>query len=189
MPSYVNVYPNTLDEEFCASVVETFQNDHRIQDDPQPDYSRRKYLNLSAHTDWLGIVSKFLLKTNELAEDYFSVPDGMEDVAVTDWIDDGFIMSHYRPGDDLILHFDGQNSEENYNGLRLATVLFFLSTCEGGELYFPFQDLKIAPVQGTAVVFPPGHTHPHQVLGVETDRFAVQTWLTHPEFKVVSTTD
>lgn len=185
MPQYIKTYSKALPSALCESLIERFKSDDRVSADPQPDYSTRQFLNLSHCPDWLGPVANILDVTNQLAEDYFAVPEGMEEVALEDWIDDGFIMSHYKSGDHLILHVDGQNTEENCNGLRVATVLFFLCDCEGGELYFPLQDVSIKPEKGLAVIFPPGYSHPHEVLEVKSDRFIVQTWLTHPNLKVV----
>ena len=185
MPQYISQFENVLDQEFCNKMIDKFKSDSRTMPDPQPDYSTRRFLNLSLCDDWIGFISPLLEKTNAIAEEYFAVPEGMESVAVSDWIDDGFIMSHYRKGDDLILHVDGQNSEEGFNGLRLGTVVFFLATSEGGELHFPLQDVCISPVAGRAVMFPPVYTHPHEVLKVKSDRYIVQTWLTHPQYKVV----
>jgi len=47
------------------------------------------------------------------------------------------------------------------------------------------QDTKVKPVMGSAVVFPVGFTHPHEVEESLSNRYIVQTWLTDTRFVVV----
>lgn len=182
---FIREYPGVLTADDCQAWINKFAKDTRVSPDPQPDYSSRHYLNLSEQSDWLPEVTRLLEVTNDLAEDFFSRPEGLEETAVADWIDDGFIMSHYRSGDDLALHVDGQNAEFPFNGLRLATVVFFLNQSTGGELVFPLQGISIRPQVGKAVVFPPDYSYPHKVNQVQDNRFIVQTWLTDPSLMVV----
>ncbi len=102
-----------------------------------------------------------------------------------DLMDDGFILAHYKPGDALELHIDGQSSEKGNNGLRVATVLFFLNQAKGGELEFPLQSQTIKPALGSGVVFPVDFNFPHRVLPAKTDRYILQTWLTDARYQVV----
>ncbi len=189
MPSHIKVFDDVLDKDFCKKVIEQFKSDNNVADDPQPDYSRRRYLNLSEQRSWLSELSPLLEKSNVVAEQYFHRSEGLEETAVSDWLDDGFIMSCYSPGDDLALHADGQSCEYPYNGLRLATLVFFLCNCEGGELYFPMQGVTVTPRVGRAVMFPSGYTHPHGVKKVASERFIIQTWLTDPNLEVIQRGD
>ncbi len=128
---------------------------------------------------------KASLASREIATSYFERPAGMEDVTSQDWMDDGFILAHYKSGDTLELHVDGQSSEEGNNGLRVATALFFLNQAEGGELEFPLQAQIIHPTLGTGVMFPVDYNFPHRVLKAKTDRYILQTWLTDPRYQVI----
>ncbi len=182
---FVDVFDQALSVDYCEKAIDQLSRDQRLTDDPQPDYSTRKYMNLSEHKDLNKFTMNFSHVASDLAESYFELPEGMEESQIADWIDDGFIFAHYRPGDDLKLHVDGQSSEKGRNGLRLVTVLFFLNDTQGGELVFPMQERVIQPKQGSAVVFPVGFTHPHFVEACQSDRFIVQTWLTDPRHAVV----
>jgi hypothetical protein len=84
------------------------------------------------------------------------------------------------------MHIDGQTADDHHNTLRIATLLFYLNDVDdGGETYFPLQNLKVKPKTGRAVVFPVGFTHPHEVLKTESPRYILQTWITDPNFKVI----
>ena len=122
---------------------------------------------------------------NTLVESYFDRPDAYAETRPANWIDDGYVMACYDPGATCALHVDGQCAEEPSNGYRIATLLFFLNTVEeGGEIYFPMQDIKIKPVQGTAIIFPPGYMHPHEVLPPKTPRYIAQTWITDADLVI-----
>lgn len=185
MPKYIKSFDNILAPELCSTLMEKFDADERVKLDPQPDYSTRKYMNLSLCSDWLPEIIPIAEAANNISMEYFRRPEGLEESGIEEWMDDGFIMAKYTKGDSLVLHVDGQSGEEPNNGLRLATIVFFLNTCRGGETFFPLQGVKVPPTAGSAVIFPPGHTHPHEVLEAITDRYIVQTWITDPALKVI----
>ena len=182
---FIEVFEHVLSPEYCQNTIEQLRSHESLEEDPQPDYSMRRYMNLSQNKNLNTLTMKFSQVANDLAQEYFQLPEGMEESQMDDWWDDGFIFAHYRPGDDLKLHVDGHSSEEGRNGLRLVTVLFFLNDiANGGELIFPMQERNVQPQQGSAVVFPVSFTHPHRVAACKSDRFIVQTWLTDTRFVV-----
>jgi hypothetical protein len=190
MPRYVKTFEGVLSPDFCAEVIKRFEADRRVQADPQPDYSTRHYLNISECADWRKQVTHFGGVAHRLVESYFSVPKSMNAARYHEWSDDGYIVCRYAPGDACILHVDGQCSEPGRNGLRIATLIFYLNDVEdGGETFFPLQDLKVAPRRGRAVLFPIGHTHPHQVLKAGSPRYIMQTWITDPNLIVTDRRD
>ncbi len=185
MEPYIRIFENVLDDDACAAIRNAFDADPAVREDPQPDYSQRLFLVASEHASWLSRLSPLVTATEEVATEYFTMPGDPESLVVPEWIDDGFVIARYDVGHDLALHADGQTPVYPQNGLRLATLLFFLNDCEGGELYFPIQDLKISPRQGRAVMFPPDHWYPHQVLAARSPRYIAQTWLMDPTLMVV----
>lgn len=185
MPQYVRTFDDVLSADFCTQVMRRFDADRRVNPDPQPAYSTRRYLNISECPDWKTLQVHFASVASRLIESYFSVPKSMNAARYHEWSDDGYIVCRYAPGDGVILHVDGQCALPPLNGLRLCTLLFYLNDVDdGGETYFPLQDLKVKPKRGRAVVFPVGHTHPHQVLKAKSDRYIVQTWITDPHMVV-----
>jgi hypothetical protein len=185
MPQFIKVYQHALTPEFCQKVIAKFDADARVQPDPQPDYSTRKFLNASECPDWAAINATFCRVANDLIADYFSRDDEIQGATHQEWSDDGYVVVRYDPGDDVIMHVDGQCSVEPNNGLRLATLLFYLNDVDdGGETYFPLQKQKVKPEQGKAIMFPVAFTHPHSVLRAGSKRYIMQTWITDPELLV-----
>ena len=186
MSHHIKIHEQVLSPAFCAAAIARFDADKRVKPDPQPDYSTRRYLSLSRCVDWLSVSSELCRHANRLMADYFARPAELAAATHHEWTDDGYVMACYDVGDSLIMHVDGQCAVEPNNGLRLATVLFYLNDVpEGGETYFPLQEIKIAPKAGRAVVFPVGFTHPHSVLTTKSPRYIIQTWITDPHMVVV----
>ncbi len=181
MPRYIKVFENVLPIDLCDKLIAKFNKDDRVESDPQPDYSGRTYLYVSDKPDWLELVRKVEPIANDLVLKYFdSINSGLPD-----WFDDGYVLARYAPGDSLILHDDGQCSDPGRNGLRVATLIFYLNTSPDGATAFPNQDVRVESVQGRALIFPAMLTHPHEVAPVKADRYILQTWITDPGLAVV----
>lgn len=176
-----------LSPELCKKIIERFEADKRVQPDPQPDYSTRKYLNVSECGDWSALNVQVAKRANEITREYFKRPRFLRAATHEEWADDGFVVSRYDVGDACIMHVDGQCPVAPQNGLRLATLLFYLNDVEdGGETWFPLQDLKVKPARGRAVMFPVGFSHPHEVLKATSARYILQTWITDPHMVVTA---
>ena len=185
MTQHIKTFEAALSPELCAEIIARFDADLRVQSDPQPDYSTRHYLNASLCREWRPINVKLCSIANELTAAYFARPPQLQQSTYHEWGDDGYIVSRYDVGDTCIMHIDGQTTEEPHNGLRIATLLIYLNDVpSGGETCFPMQNVKIKPVQGRALMFPVGYTHPHEVVKATSKRYIVQTWITHPSFVV-----
>lgn len=185
MARHVRIFENALPPELCEAVIARFEQDKRVQPDPQPDYSTRSYLNISQCADWLGLNTQLCRYVNDLTGAYFHREGALAQATHHEWSDDGYVVSRYDVGDACIMHVDGQCAVAPQNGLRLATLLFYLNDVpEGGETTFPLQDLAIKPVRGRAVMFPVGFTHPHEVLPAKSRRYIMQTWITDPHLFV-----
>ena len=181
MSKYIKVFENALSSQLCDKLIRKFKTDSRVKADPQPEYSTRKYIYTSDKTDWIQMINEVSNIEKRLTFEYFQELGAMID----DWFDDGYVLAKYKKGDTCILHSDNQGVQTPCNGLRYATLIFYLNSVEqGGETVFPQQSVKIAPRQGTAVMFPAMLTHPHQVLSPETDRYILQTWITDPYMEV-----
>ena len=190
MPQHIKIYDNILPLELCERVIARFDKDSRVAPDPQPDYSLRRYINISEHIDWLQTASELCRYVNDVVGRYFARSDELAHGTYHEWSDDGYVVSRYGVGDACILHIDGQTDLEPHNGLRIATVVFYLNdVVSGGETYFPMQEQKVSPRAGRAVVFPVGYTHPHEVLPTESPRYIMQTWITDPNFVVTARTE
>ena len=81
------------------------------------------------------------------------------------------------------VHKDGiydTNTPLNINQTRIASVIICLNDdYEGGEFYFPIQDIKVKLKKGQIIVFPPFWTHPHLTMDLKnrTYRYTINSWL------------
>ncbi|MEI8026937.1 MAG: 2OG-Fe(II) oxygenase [Pseudomonadota bacterium] len=181
MPGHIKTFKNALPAALCREAISLFEKDSRVKPDPQPDYSKRHFLKLTGTPGWQDIERRMQKHMDAVTQSYFAPIRGLEEIAIPEWSDDGLVMSRYNPGDICALHVDGQTAAPSGNGLRLATLLFFLNTVEkGGETWFPFQKTKVKPELGTAVMFPVSFTHPHEVLKTYEKRYIIQTWIIDP---------
>ncbi|MBC7531730.1 MAG: 2OG-Fe(II) oxygenase [Oligoflexus sp.] len=186
MPQYIKHIPNAIPVEFCKALMAKFDQDPRVKDDPQPEYSNRRYLNISEQMSWIKEMTKSTQYADPHIADFFRLPEPFTDKSIAEWINDGFIVAKYSEGDACGFHDDHQSPIEPANGLRYLTVIFFLNDVpEGGELHFPVQGVKIKATQGTMVIFPAQITHPHEVLPTKSERYVLQTWVTDVNLKVV----
>jgi hypothetical protein len=82
-----------------------------------------------------------------------------------------------KTGDSMPVHLDhGSASNENV-GLKtgagnptrdISSVLYYNDNYEGGEIYFPNQDLLIKPKPGMFICFPAKDEFPHQVKEIKS---------------------
>lgn len=186
MKQQIKQYKNAISHKLCDEAIAKYLAWKKVKSDPQPDYSTRTYLELAKHKPWSALNNKFYQAMEKATYDYFEPLPGFEEVAQPEWSDEGLIMAHYRPNDFCALHVDGTSITPPDNHFRLATLVFFLNDVKkGGELDFPLQKLKIKPVKGSCVIFPPTMHFPHRVNTTQEDRFVVQSWIVDPMLKVV----
>ena len=70
-------------------------------------------------------------------------------------------LSLWTEGTDAGVHLD---SHYGYEFIQFTTVLYFNNDYQGGEIYFPNQQVVIKPKAGSAILFPSGGTeYPHGV--------------------------
>ncbi len=190
MPRYIKVIPDAIPVAFCDALIQKFDGDKAQQLDPQPEYSTRKYINISQQMSWIKELNKATQLADPYIADYFRLPEPFTEKGLAEWINDGYIVAKYAKGDACGFHDDSQTPVPGENGLRYLTVIFFLNDVpEGGELHFPVQGVKIKPARGTVVLFPAQLTHPHEVLATLSDRYVLQTWVTDVNLMVVERQD
>jgi hypothetical protein len=72
------------------------------------------------------------------------------------------------------------NMPDDYNMIRKHTIIFALnSDFEGGIFNFPTKNTTFKMNKGSAVIFPPYWTHPHEVSAILDGKFryTIHTWL------------
>ena len=80
---------------------------------------------------------------------------------------------------DGVCHSCSDKSTENAKLRQMAVIIALNSDYDGGEFYFPIQDITIKLKKGQIITFPPFWTHPHLVRSPEnnTFRYTINTWL------------
>lgn len=87
----------------------------------------------------------------------------------------GYDLLRYEEGQAYGLHADACSARAP--GRLLSVLIYLNDDYEGGELYFPRQDVTIKPVAGTMVIFPSIATHPHEAKPVTRGtKYAIVTW-------------
>lgn len=70
----------------------------------------------------------------------------------------GWVMLKYREGDFFNAHTDASKEYPR----QLSLVYYLNDDYEGGELYFPFIDLKVKPLAGELICFPSDYLFAHE---------------------------
>lgn len=92
-------------------------------------------------------------------------------------IGSGYDLLRYTEGNFYVEHCDVVHDHPVLGHRRLSIVLFANDDYEGGELYFPRQDVLVRPEKGMAIIFPSGVTHPHEVRPVlKGTRYTIVSW-------------
>jgi len=90
--------------------------------------------------------------------------------------DSGFEMLRYEEGQHFGMHTDAILGR--HEGLRQLSALIYLNDdYEGGETYFPRQQIKFKAKAGDLLLFPSTFCYPHEALPVTKGvKYAIVTW-------------
>ncbi len=91
--------------------------------------------------------------------------------------DNGYAIQRTNPGEHYHWHIDGGSHDF---AERQLVAVWYLNDVEGpgGETEFLFQDIKVKPVQGKLVLFPPFWTHEHRGVTLEKGvKYIATTWV------------
>ena len=85
---------------------------------------------------------------------------------------EGYNVLRYKPGE--AYHAVHSDWGWPHSATRFLTFGMFLNTVpEGGELEFPDLEVKVAPVEGRAVIFPAAWMYAHRTLPAKMDRYVL----------------
>lgn len=179
--SFIFEKRNALASEFCANVIQRFENHEqdqyqgRIGQMADQDNSIKKSTDLvvSGKPHWHD-VDRALFKSLGLAIrefrnqfPYFNGP----------FKDMGYGLQRTAPGEFYHWHIDGGSHDFSH---RQLVAIWYLNDVDGpgGETEFLFQDIKVKPEAGKLLLFPPFWTHEHR--GVTLDegvKYIATTWV------------
>ena len=179
--SFVFEKNHALDSQFCASVIERFEQNtqdqyqgrigQQISEDT--DIKRSTDLVVSGKTHWQD-VDRALFKSLGVAIrefrqqfTYFNGP----------FKDMGYGLQRTAPEEFYHWHIDGGSHEFSQ---RQLVAIWYLNDVEGpgGETEFLYQQLKIKPEAGKLVLFPPFWTHEHRGATLQQGlKYIATTWV------------
>jgi len=91
-------------------------------------------------------------------------------------------LVHWQEGTNMDLHGDSHyldGSEGLFPFREVSGVLYLNDNYEGGETFFPNQNVNIKPETGKLILFPSNLDYPHGVKTVHgADRFTMPIWFT-----------
>ena len=80
----------------------------------------------------------------------------------------------YKGGQEYKCHYDGGGTTNR----TLSALLYLNSDFEGGELEFPFFDIKITPEPGMLILFPSNFAYSHVAKPITAGtKYALVTWI------------
>ena len=91
--------------------------------------------------------------------------------------DMGYGIQRYLPGEHYHWHIDGGSHQFSQ---RQLVALWYLNDVPGpgGETEFLFQNIRIKPVEGKLVLFPPFWTHEHRAVTLQKGvKYIATTWV------------
>lgn len=130
------------------------------------------FVRHTAHPDWLHWEAGLLKVVRNAARIYRGH---------NSWVklqqDTGYELLRYGTGQRFGVHCDQMAGR--HEGARVLSLLVYLNDdYEGGELWFPRQQVTIKPQAGDVVLFPSNFCYPHEAREVRSGRkYAVVTWL------------
>ena len=158
MDKYAKQYHNIFTAEDCEEILNKRLEKSTIEDGNLSDLLAYKSENSSY---WKPIFSTIESKLNQCLNNYIEQFDGLfpKDALGVSHI--GFLNDH--SGSFTELHYDWELV--NVSGKLIVkpfVVLIYLTNVEeGGDLVFPYHDLKFSPKLGSVVFIPCSYTYPH----------------------------
>lgn len=87
---------------------------------------------------------------------------------------EGYNILKYSGGQEYKEHFDGTTD----SGRSISAILYLNDDYEGGELEFPYFDLRFKPVGGSIYLFPSNFAYAHIAHPVTNGtKYAIVTWI------------
>lgn len=172
---------NALPSQLCREMIRRFEEKRdqqypgRIGQTAQHDQSIKRSTDLvvSGKPDWNDI-DRNLHHSMSLAmkgiRDRYPFFTGR-------FKDMGYAIQRTDPGEFYHWHIDGGSHQFSE---RQLVALWYLNDVEGpgGETEFQFQDVRIKPVEGKLLLFPPFWTHEHRGVVVQRGvKYIATTWV------------
>lgn len=187
---FIKTYQNSLGNLLCEDIIKIFKKTPNKLDGItgagiNKDFKDTTDLHshdLQEDKEWViieGILRKEL--NTKLMMYYYDINEGNMVNSVFNPYpissDSGFQIQEYKAkqGHYHSVHNDFENNEQ---GFRTLTYLWYLNDVkEGGETMF-YKDMKIKPETGKLLIFPALWTYPHQgLMPISNDKYILTGWI------------
>jgi len=188
----IYILDNVITDEFCDTIKTIIDHIPGQQNDTYTENTNVICKNLNPYVsfenkDFAKVIDNEIHKivgkiTNKITEPS-SISSGLN------WVppicnDSGYNLRKIHGAtrchiDDI---FDGEQPSYTRSELRQMSVIIAINgDYDGGEFYFPRQDVKLKLKKGQVILFPPYWTHPHKTgeLLNNTYRYTINTWLNY----------
>jgi predicted 2-oxoglutarate/Fe(II)-dependent dioxygenase YbiX len=141
-------------------------------------YGERKHVRASEYSDWPE-KTKYIINTlvnamHATANKYAEMigVEGNPDLGKN------FVINKYATGEEMGPHVDWN---EKNNQLEYSFVFYLNDNYEGGDIYWPNQNISLKPEAGSVVIFPSKEPYVHAVKIVKSGNkiFIPHFWYTH----------
>jgi hypothetical protein len=157
----IHIFKDILDRQDLEKIL-IYLNDTPVTID-ESGYSPFGVYAGNGRPDLPTLLSKYHDKIKEIIESCFGCK--VHDEGLTSVVE-------MKTGDSMPVHLDHGSAQNKSVGLKtgaghptrdLSSVLYYNNNYEGGEIYFPKQDLLVKPEPGMFICFPAKDEFPHQV--------------------------
>jgi hypothetical protein len=179
--SFIFEQRESIPSDFCAEVIECFENANDEQYEGRVGHLADKNKNVKKSTDlvisgkdhWKD-VDRALFRSLGLAIKEFRESTPFFKGPFKDM---GYGIQRTNPGEYYHWHIDGGSHEFSH---RQLAAIWYLNNVPGpgGETEFLFQNIKIKPEVGKLILFPPFWTHEHRGVTLERGvKYIATTWV------------
>ena len=178
---YIRTFDNVVAPDVCKSIIESFSKSESeyVDREQRPSFS---HFNISKRYNeqdplWVKHHDTLMDAFDKHIEEYVRLVDCGPDFPFNSSYEEFRIKKYGNDGHD---QFKDHVDVQDYATARRFLVLFLYlnDVAEGGETHFPMLDLKITPVCGRLLIFPPTWMFRHAGLSpVTNEKYIVGSYL------------
>lgn len=177
----IRIYDNALEKSVCDTLVEVYENNsdswERIDSNRKPNFTQLNLISLEKNDLSVNNLNKYLIaKMMQYKNDYLAA-FGLECFPVNYFYEEFRIKKYNNDGHDA---FDEHVDVMDHNSSkRFLSFFWYLNDVkDGGETTFWNDRVKINPIQGRLVIFPPLWMFPHSGKEpVSSTKYLLSTYL------------
>lgn len=184
--SFIYRLGSALPGKFCAEIVNRFEQSQdeqysgRIGQNAESDTTIKKTtdIRVSGRDNWRDVDARLF---ESLGQALGLISKLHPFFAVNQFKDTGYNLQRYQAGEYYQWHVDGGPGVFSQ---RQLVAIWYLNDVPGpgGETEFAFQELKVKPVAGDMLLFPPYWTHVHRAVEVlQGVKYIATTWVSYAE--------